>query len=212
MLNFLIAGPIIGLLSLTDAMLHVYLDVKKSRRAGKRVFKEPGANIPSSAMGAASVSTLLAFSIVFLIPVAWFYGAGREFFLILIPLFDPDVPFWISGLLLLLIGIILHGWSRFVRQEMASSWAMSTDQDLVETGPYSRVRHPSYTSYFLSFAGLILMLPSIVTLVLLFGYPGYYYISLVEERHLIMHFGEQYTNYMSRTGRFIPFLRSDFSN
>jgi len=212
MLDFSIAGPIVGLFSVADAALHLYLDVQKSRFTGERVFTEPRTNIPSSALGAASLSTILAFCVVFLIPVTWSYGAESEFILLLIPLFDPAVSVWFLGLLLLIIGIILHGWARFVRRQMASSWSMSNGHDLIEIGPYSRVRHPSYTSYFLSFAGLILMLPSMVTFVMILGYPGYYLISLEEERHLILHFGEQYTNYMSRTGRFIPSLRSASSH
>ncbi|MHA2004568.1 MAG: methyltransferase family protein [Candidatus Thorarchaeota archaeon] len=208
MLDFFTAGPIVGLLAFADVVLHVYLDMKKSSSTGERVFREPRTNVPSSALGAASVSTLLAFVVTLLIPAAWFYGNGNELFLLLIPLIDPPLSVWFLGLLLLACGIILHGWSRYVRQEMASSWAMSTGHDLVQIGPYSRVRHPSYTSYFLSFAGLILMLPSMVTLVMLLGYPGYYFISLIEEKHLIQHFGEQYKEYMTRTSRFVPSFRS----
>ncbi|MHA2066158.1 MAG: methyltransferase family protein [Candidatus Thorarchaeota archaeon] len=204
MLDFSIAGPIVSFLAVWDVALHLYLDVMKSRNTGARVFREPRTRIPSSALGAASVSTILAFGIVLLIPVVWIYKTGSEFFLLLIPLIDPAFVVWLMGLFLLAGGIILHGWARYVRQEMASSWIMSTGHDLIQTGPYASVRHPSYTAYFLSFAGLILMLPSMVTLVMILGYPGYYLISLVEEKHLIQHFGEQYKNYMSRTGRFIP--------
>ncbi|MHA2020729.1 MAG: methyltransferase family protein [Candidatus Thorarchaeota archaeon] len=212
MLDFFIAGPIVCLLASTDVALHLYLDVKKSRSTGEQAFREPRTNIPSSALGAASVSTFFAFGVVFLIPVAWLYGTGGELFLLLIPVFDPSIHTWLPGVFLLAGGVILHGWSRYVRQEMASSWAMSTGHDLVQIGPYSRVRHPSYTSYFLSFAGLILMLPSMVTLVMLLGYPGYYLIALVEEKHLTQHFGENYKIYMSRTGRFMPSLRSTSSH
>ncbi len=208
MLDFFTAGPTVGLLAFADVILHLYLDIKKSRSTGERVFREPRTNLSSSALGAVSVSTLLAFVVTLLIPAAWFYGIGNELFLFLIPLIDPPLFVWFLGLLLLACGIILHGWSRYVRQEMASSWAMSTGHDLVQIGPYSRVRHPSYTSYFLSFAGLILMLPSMVTLVMLLGYPGYYFISLIEEKHLTQHFGEQYKKYMTRTGRFVPSFRS----
>jgi protein-S-isoprenylcysteine O-methyltransferase Ste14 len=207
MLDFFIAGPIVGLLASVDVVLHLYLDVRKARNSRERIFREPQTNISTSALGAAAISTLLAFALTFLIPLAWYFGTGNDLFLFLIPVIDPPLFVWLVGTLLLACGIILHGWSRYVRQEMASSWAMSTGHDLVQIGPYSKVRHPSYTSYFISFAGLILMLPSLVTLVLLLGYPGYYLISLVEEKHLIQHFGEQYRNYMSRTGRFFPSLK-----
>jgi protein-S-isoprenylcysteine O-methyltransferase Ste14 len=212
MLDFSVVGPIVSIPALVDVALHLYLDVKKSRSTGERVFREPRTNIPSSALGAVSVSTFLAFGVVFLISVAWIYGTGSEFFLLLIPLFNPAISVWLPGLSLLVSGIFLHGWSRYVRKDMASSWAMSAGHDLVQIGPYSRVRHPSYTSYFLSFAGLILMLPSMVTLVMLLGYPGYYLIALVEEKHLMQHFGENYKIYMSRTGRFMPSFRSTLSH
>ncbi|MFX0053872.1 MAG: methyltransferase family protein [Promethearchaeota archaeon] len=206
MLDFFLAGPIVGLLASMDVALHLYLDVKKSRTTKERIFREPRSNISTSALGAATVSTLLAFVLTLLIPLAWYFGTGSELVLFLIPLIDPPVSVWVLGFILLAFGIILHGWSRYVRQEMASSWAMSTSHNLVEAGPYSKIRHPSYTSYFMSFAGLILMLPSMVTLLLLLGYPGYYLVSLVEEKHLIQHFGDQYKDYMSRTGRFFPSL------
>ncbi|MGD9381004.1 MAG: isoprenylcysteine carboxylmethyltransferase family protein [Candidatus Thorarchaeota archaeon] len=212
MLDFSIAGPVVSILATSDVTLHLILDMKKSRRTGNRVFSEPRTNIPSSALGAASVSTILAFGVVLLIPVAWFYGTGSEFSQLLIPLLDPAISIWLPGLFLLVTGIILHGWSRYVRKEMASSWAMSTGHDLIQIGPYSRVRHPSYTSYFLCFTGLLLMLPSLVTLVMLLGFPGYYLISLVEEKHLLQHFGEVYKQYMSHTGRFLPSFRRNSSH
>jgi protein-S-isoprenylcysteine O-methyltransferase Ste14 len=207
MLEFFIAGPIVGLLASMDVALHLYLDVKKARSTRQRIFREPQTSIPTSALGAAAVSTLLAFALTFLIPIAWCFGNGNHLFLLLLPVIDPPLLVWLVGILLLAFGIILHGWSRYVRKEMASSWAMSTGHDLVQIGPYSRVRHPSYTAYFISFGGLIMMLPSIVTLLLLLGYPGYYLVSLAEEKHLIQHFGEQYRSYMSRTGRFLPSLK-----
>jgi protein-S-isoprenylcysteine O-methyltransferase Ste14 len=54
--------------------------------------------------------------------------------------------------------------------------------------------------------GLYLAIPSIATLVVLVGIPGYYLISLGEEKLLLSHFGEDYELYMEKTGRFLPYI------
>ncbi len=204
MVDFSVAGPIIGLLAGIDVILHSYLDLQKIKVKDKFRFREPSTSIPGLAMGAVVLSTLLSFLLVFIIPLSWILNI--EFFQlsILLPLFSfPDV-IWLSGLVFLIFGILLHSWSRYVRQEMAASWVMSEEHKLITTGPYSYVRHPSYTSYIFCFIGLILILPSLVTMITLTGIWGYYVVSKVEEKHLIQHFGEIYSEYMKRTGRFLP--------
>jgi protein-S-isoprenylcysteine O-methyltransferase Ste14 len=83
---------------------------------------------------------------------------------------------------------------------------MSDAHTLVTHGPYSRIRHPSYLSYMLTMLGLFLALPSIYTIVILIGIPGYYLLSICEEKLLISHFGKEYESYMRRTGRFLPYI------
>ena len=204
MLDFTLAGPIVGIAASIDVALHLYFDVKKSRTTNTRTFSEPRTSISSPVMTAVSISTILAFILVAIIPMIWILDVSEEVVPLLFPLLDSPVAVWMLGLLLLMIGIFLHGWSRYARQDMATSWEMSSEHDLIMNGPYSRIRHPSYLSYFLSFGGLLLMLPSLVTLLLVPGFPGYYLVALVEERHLLLHFGNQYKTYMSGTGRFLP--------
>jgi protein-S-isoprenylcysteine O-methyltransferase Ste14 len=80
------------------------------------------------------------------------------------------------------------------------------DMKLATTGPYSRIRHPMYTGMFLhgitwslftdhwgtggGFVALVLFL-------VIFRVPR-------EEEVLLEHFGEEYRQYMARTGRFLP--------
>jgi protein-S-isoprenylcysteine O-methyltransferase Ste14 len=158
-------------------------------------------------MFAVALSTLVSFVLVLLIVVAQPLSFTDILLAIMLIIGDPPVSVWLPGFGLLFLGIVLHGWSRWVRQSMASSWEMRQDQVLVKNGPYSRVRHPSYTSYILSFLGLLLMIPSVTTALLLVGIPGYYTVAMVEERHLVQHFGKAYEEYMGETGRFFPVLR-----
>jgi protein-S-isoprenylcysteine O-methyltransferase Ste14 len=76
---------------------------------------------------------------------------------------------------------------------------------LVTEGPYRCIRHPLYTSGFIFFLAmslamgswLLLLAISIVAISLLKRTPK-------EEAQLIERFGDQYREYIKRTGRFIP--------
>ena len=208
MLSFSIVGPIVSILAILDVILHIHHDLRKLKNNVSSMFSEPSEQINLRIMVCVSFATLLSFGLVLFIIIAWVLSIDEEVMQFMVVIVDPPFVIWISGLLLLCCGIILHGWSRQVRQSFASSWAMSTTHTLVTKGPYSRVRHPSYSSYILCFIGLILMMPSLVTIILLMGIPGYHSISVSEERLLLSHFGNQYKEYMTRTGRFFPFLRT----
>ncbi|MHA1959807.1 MAG: hypothetical protein ACW99U_06230 [Candidatus Thorarchaeota archaeon] len=43
---------------------------------------------------------------------------------------------------------------------------------------------PSYASYFICFFGLILMLPSVASMIVVVGFPGYYVVSKIEKELL----------------------------
>lgn len=206
MLDLSLVSPILLLLSVTDVVMHLYLDSKKARRDRSALFREPVVRVGRAPMAAVAVSTLLAFLLVLLISVAPLFSLTVLLVGAMGPLLDAPFILWSPGFVLLCLGIVLHGWSRWVRQAMASSWEMRSDQVLITTGPYSWVRHPSYTSYMLSFAGLFMMVPSLVAALLLIGIPGYYEVTLTEEKHLVSHFGQSYQAYMLKTGRFFPRL------
>lgn len=80
---------------------------------------------------------------------------------------------------------------------------------LVTQGPYRRVRHPMYTTFYLLLTAFFLLSANwFIGLVWLGG------LSLVvaarigkEEAVMIERFGDQYREYMGRTGRFLPRLK-----
>ncbi len=208
MLDFSIVGPIVGVFAAIDVSLHLYLDLKKARTRPGTVFREPHFQLPPVATAAVAFSTLLAFLLVLIIPVAWLLQAGESIVDFFYPFYN-DFPaiVWGTGLIMLLFGVTLHSWARYERQDMATSWEMPEDQKLIISGPYSRVRHPSYTSYYICFIGLFLMVPSVVTCLLFVGIWGYYTVAKIEENSLLDHFGGAYREYMKRTGRFFPKFR-----
>jgi protein-S-isoprenylcysteine O-methyltransferase Ste14 len=206
-LNLDIAGPIVATLAFVDVTLHVVLDLKKVRDRQASDLQQPDQSVPAGTIAAIAFSTFLAFILVFIISLAWLFPAIQFLFLLMIPLFDTPLLVWMIGLTILCLGILLHGWSRLARRNMASSWAMGPGHRLVQSGPYSRIRHPSYAAYMLSFVGLLLMLPSVITLVSLVGILGYYYVTGPEEELLISRFGDEYREYAARTGKFLPRVR-----
>ena len=113
----------------------------------------------------------------------------------------------IAGLVLTFVGYFLFVWSVAARGIYAVSWEMSEKQKLVTWGPYRYVRHPSYLGYFLMFFSLFFLWPNLLMLFPIAAVPGYYYVTIEEERLLTQRFGDEYLKYQKKTGRFIPRLR-----
>ncbi len=209
MFDLALVGFILTILVLLDIVLHIYYDYQKIQTKRSVSTESSQEQIPKYVMLAAGGSTILLFVVVFIICLCWiltielsslsFFGFFFNF---------PDIV-WQTGFLFLCFGIILHGWSRSTRREMASSWDMSNSHMLVKSGPYRFIRHPSYTSYIICFIGIVMMIPSILTSLSLIGIPGYYFVAKSEECLLIDHFGDEYQSYMKGTGMFFPKLRNN---
>ncbi|MEO0329091.1 MAG: isoprenylcysteine carboxylmethyltransferase family protein [Pseudomonadota bacterium] len=79
---------------------------------------------------------------------------------------------------------------------------------LLNTGPYSVVRHPFYTSYLIQWIGWAIASWSVWGIVpVVFMVTTYYVAAKGEEaKFLRTDMANQYRNYMSKTGRFFPRL------
>ena len=81
------------------------------------------------------------------------------------------------------------------------------DQEVVQSGPYRWIRHPSYTGGLLTILGVLVCCANFASLAaLVFAAAGYAYRIKIEERALAMNLGSPYRDYMRRTKRLIPFL------
>ena len=84
--------------------------------------------------------------------------------------------------------------------------AIAADHQLIDTGPYRFVRHPSYTGALMAFLGLGLCLSNWASLTLMVV-PTFLVFSWrmqVEETALLQAFADRYRDYMRRTKRLIP--------
>ena len=79
---------------------------------------------------------------------------------------------------------------------------------MVERGPFRMVRHPSYTGLLLAFVGLALTLGNWAALLVILLPIGAAFIHRmnVEENALSGALGSQYTDYIHRTKRLVPFV------
>jgi protein-S-isoprenylcysteine O-methyltransferase Ste14 len=72
-------------------------------------------------------------------------------------------------------------------------------------GLYRWIRHPQYVALALTGIGLAILWPRFLTVVLWTVMVGLYYLlAMDEERRMLNQFGDQYRDYMERTGRFCP--------
>ncbi|MCZ6759530.1 MAG: isoprenylcysteine carboxylmethyltransferase family protein [Gemmatimonadetes bacterium] len=85
--------------------------------------------------------------------------------------------------------------------------AIRREHSLVTYGPYRWVRHPMYSIALLFFAGFSLLSANwFIGLTVIVGLSILVARTSIEERKLIEEFGDEYREYMKRTGRFFPRL------
>jgi protein-S-isoprenylcysteine O-methyltransferase Ste14 len=97
---------------------------------------------------------------------------------------------------------------RTLGRNFAAPGIIQARQTLIISGPYHWVRHPMYTTFFTISATVALVAANwiIIIMCLLFGIllPS---VIQTEEQTLLEKFGDEYREYMQRTGRFLPRLR-----
>jgi protein-S-isoprenylcysteine O-methyltransferase Ste14 len=115
----------------------------------------------------------------------------------------------VIGIVLIVAGSALR---RYCFYALGASFtgvvSVRADQEVIKTGLYRYVRHPSYTAAFLMFTGVGVALGSWLSVAVLFLSHSYLYGKRVaaEEKALVETLGKAYSDYMSQTKRFIPFV------
>jgi protein-S-isoprenylcysteine O-methyltransferase Ste14 len=118
----------------------------------------------------------------------------------------PEAIRWV-GAFLLFLGITLLGTAHFHLDKSFHSLVVTTEgQRMVKRGPYQWIRHPIYSAYLLNYLGGGLLASNIV----LTFVPAIFFSILValrvntEEQAMLEQFGDEYREYMKRTGRYLP--------
>lgn len=116
---------------------------------------------------------------------------------------------WIPVLAVALfaLGLAIRWWAivtlgRFFTVDVT----IEKDHQLVEAGPFKRVRHPSYTGVLLAFVGWALTLGNWVAMLVLLVpiFIAFLRRMRVEENALTEALGDRYRDYIRRTKRLVP--------
>jgi len=115
---------------------------------------------------------------------------------------------WIRwlGVAVFVTGCFLRLWPVFILGHRFSGLvAIQQDHALVTSGPYSRIRHPSYLGLLVSELGWVLVFRSAIGLLLTaLTLPVLVARMNAEEALLGAHFGAEYETYRDRTKRLLP--------
>ena len=149
----------------------------------------------------AEVLSLIGFvaMIAYIINPGWLSWASLSF------------PVWMrwTGVIVALVGFTLLQWAQIT---LGRSWSdtprMMKEQALITSGPYQVIRHPIYTAFililgstlFISSNWLIGLTWAGMTILDIASRIGF------EESLMLEYFGDQYREYMRKTGRLLPRL------
>jgi protein-S-isoprenylcysteine O-methyltransferase len=116
--------------------------------------------------------------------------------------------YWL-GVSLFLIGIAIRWYSIvYLGRFFTVDVTVTSDQKVIDSGPYRYVRHPSYAGVLLAFVAVGVLLANYVSLFLTTVpiVAVFLHRMKVEEAALLAGLGEPYREYMGRTKRLIPFV------
>ncbi len=137
--------------------------------------------------------------------------------LVLQPILFPSISFrttqtWglliqILGVIIILISLALHIWSRFhLQQFYAERVEVQPEHQVIDTGPYALMRHPVITSFFGIATGLFLINPALTTAAILIYTIWDFGRAARQEEDLLTKTLPGYREYALQTPRFLPRL------
>jgi protein-S-isoprenylcysteine O-methyltransferase Ste14 len=116
---------------------------------------------------------------------------------------------WIGAAIMAICIPIIYWVFSSLGKNVTPTVVTRQEHTLVVQGPYRWVRHPLYTVGLLLFTGFSMLAANwFVFTMLAFAFVILIARTPIEEQHLIDRFGDEYRRYMSRTGRYLPKIRS----
>lgn len=124
---------------------------------------------------------------------------------------DLPFPAWLrwTGVGIALLGFIILQWSQ---NTLGKNWSdtprMLKEQALITSGPYQYVRHPIYTAFILILGSTFFLSANWMIGLAWIGMAVLEIASRIqfEESLMIEYFGDQYREYMKKTGRLLPWI------
>ncbi len=143
-----------------------------------------------------------------ILPLAIFYFSSLIDRLLGLPLLAFGAINVILGCALIIAGILLAWWTIYVQFTIGRGTPvpMMATQQLIIQRPYNYCRNPMALGTIVAAGGVAVLLGSIgaVVLVLLGAALLLTYIKLIEEKEMVLRFGESYQAYRKQTPFIIP--------
>lgn len=116
---------------------------------------------------------------------------------------------FMSGVVLIVIGLVVTMMaSRVISVSTVADMRTDREAELVTGGIYSRTRHPLYLATILLLLGLAALYPFDRVIVFSIALSVYVFIgAYLEERKLVIHYGQTYLDYRKHAGFMLPRIR-----
>ncbi len=188
--RFLLPALVIGF------ALHRGYYVKRHSRPDEETVKKREEDLPSKIAGLLGVIGF-ASVIAYTVNPTWLRFA------------ELPCPVWLrwAGVGIALTGFALLQWAQVT---LANNWSdqprLMKEQVLVTNGPYQYMRHPIYTAFILILGSTLLISSNWLIGLCWLGMTMLEVTSRIafEEDLMMEFFGEQYREYMRKTGRLLP--------
>lgn len=122
----------------------------------------------------------------------------------------PHLPWlaWIGAAVAVAALVMFHLTHKALGRYWSVSLQMREDHRLISEGVYARIRHPMYTAFWLWGIAQAMLLPNWVAgFSGIVGFGALYALRVgPEEEMLVQTFGQEYRDYMARTGRLTPWF------
>lgn len=169
---------------------------KRSARPENDTLKKREEGLATKLAEALSVIGFIAM-IVYVLKPDWLAWASLSF------------PLWLrwTGVGIALIGFALLQWAQIT---LGRSWSdtprMMKEQALITSGPYQFIRHPIYTAFILILGSTFFISANWLIGLTWVGMTVLDIASRIgfEESLMVEYFGDQYREYVKKTGRLLP--------
>lgn len=148
-------------------------------------------------LGAGAALTNIIFGLAYLFKPDSFRWAYGRF---------PAALRWLGAGLLAVGTSLLWSAQHHLAENFSGVVVLREGQQLVQTGPYMKIRHPIYTAYLLNYAGGGLMSSNwVLTIVPATLYAGMAALRIPQEEALLQEtFGAEFKDYQAQTNRLLP--------
>ncbi|MDP5336974.1 MAG: isoprenylcysteine carboxylmethyltransferase family protein [Nodularia sp. (in: cyanobacteria)] len=178
---------------------------RKGGRTGERqtngTVSEKQVTTPKAAP--ALFSTVITYIMYYLLLTIWWFKpewAGPQ-------LLPTSLPLQIAGILLIVVALTVKVWAFWTFRSWRLYPQVDLGHQLVQSGPYSKVRHPLYFAFQLLYLGSFLLVPCLgFFLQFLANFFTHDYRCKIEESVLTEAFGNEYEEYKQRTSRLLPWV------